>query len=155
MKDIQAIAALYEEVDNALESLRDTGTAVSEDAERDRIGRKQRINDQAYFVLAWGQFEADIVETCRETIRKAQENPDWRFRRAWDLYNPEDSRLSGLSFERRLALVLEKSTDNWKRAIQFYKVRNQIAHGRLQSERIDVSSVVQEFYVIHASLACP
>ena len=128
---------------------------VSEDAERDRIGRKQRINDQAYFVLAWGQFEADIVETCRETIRKAQENRDWRSRRAWALYNPEDPRLSGLSFENRLALILEKGTDNWKRTIQLYSVRNQIAHGKLQSERIDVSSVIQDFYAIQSSLTRP
>ena len=105
MKDLQAIAALYEEVDNILESWRDTGKAASEDAERDRIGRKQRINDQAYFVLAWGQFEADIVDACRDTIRNAQKHRDWEFRRAWALYNPEDPRLSGLSFENRLALV--------------------------------------------------
>ena len=36
--------------------------------------------------------------------------------------------------------------------MQLYSVRNQIAHGRLRSERIDVSSVIQEFYVIQSSL---
>jgi len=50
-------------------------------------------------------------------------------------------------------LVLEKGSENWKRALQHYNVRNQIAHGRLRSERIDVSSVIREFYHIQASLA--
>lgn len=65
MKDIQAIAALYEQVDNYLETLRDTEETAGGDAERDRVTHKQRINDQAYFVVAWGQLEAEIEEACR------------------------------------------------------------------------------------------
>ena len=68
---------------------------------------------------------------------------------------PENRRLSGLSFENRLSLVLEKGTDTWKRTMQLYSVRNQIAHGTLLSERIDVSSVIQDFCVIQSSLARP
>ena len=60
--------------------------------------------------------------------------------------------MSGLSFEDRLSLVLEKGSQPWKRTMQHYNVRNQIAHGALRSERIDVSSVVQEFYLIQSSL---
>ena len=62
-------------------------------------------------------------------------------------------RLSGLSFENRLTLVLEKGSQTWKKVLQHYSVRNQIAHGRLRSQRIDVSSVIEEFYLIQASLA--
>ena len=155
MTDLQTIATIYEEIDNALESLRGAESTVDKDSESDPITRKQQINDQAYFVLAWGQLEADVVETCRETIRKAQQDSDWRVRRAWDLYDPENRRLSGLSFENRLSLVLEKGTDTWKRTMQLYSVRNQIAHGTLLSERIDVSSVIQDFCVIQSSLARP
>ena len=152
MTDLLTIAALYEEIDNALESLRGTTTA---DRDPDPVTRKQQMNDQAYFVLAWGQLEADIVETCRDTIRKAQQDSDWRARRAWALYDPESRRLSGLSFENRLSLVLEKDSDNWKKTMQFYSVRNQIAHGNLLSERIDVSSVIHQFQAIQSSLARP
>ena len=155
MTDLQTIATLYEEIDNTLESLRGSKPTADKDSEPDPITRKQQINDQAYFVLAWGQLEADVVELCRETIRNAQQNPDWMARRAWALYDPENRRLSGLSFENRLSLVLERDTDNWKRMMQLYSVRNQIAHGTLLSERIDVSSVIQDFYNIQASLARP
>lgn len=150
MKDLEAIAAVYEQIDNFLENQRD---AAGETGEREEpIALKQRINDQAYFVLAWGQLEAEIEEACRQAIRRGQEHEDWKCRRAWSLYNPEDRRLSGLSLEDRLTLVLEKGTEYWKRAMQLYNVRNQIAHGALRSERIDVSSVVQDFYRIQSSL---
>lgn len=155
MTDLQTIATLYEEIDNALESLRGRGPTAVNDSEPDPITRKQQINDQAYFVLAWGQLEADVVETCRETIRNAQQDSDWRARRAWALYDPANRRLSGLSFENRLSLVLERDTGNWRRTMQLYSVRNQIAHGTLLSERIDVSTVIQDFYDILSSLTRP
>ena len=144
MSDLRAIADLYAEVDDSLEALRDKAVADGATTQRERIERKQRINDQAYFVLAWGQLEADIVDACRSTIRHALTHGDWRDRRAWTLYNPDDRRLSGLSFENRLTLVLEKRSENWKKVSQHYSVRNQIAHGRLRSQRTDVSRVIDE-----------
>ena len=147
MNDLQAIAALYEQVDRFLETW-----FAKDNVTRDQITHKQSINDQAYFVLAWGQLEADIEEVCRKTIRKAQSHKSWQQRRAWSLYNPDDRRLSGLRFEQRLMLVLEKGGDSWKKTMQFYQIRNQIAHGTLLSERIDMSSVIEEFYVIQSSL---
>jgi len=120
---------------------------------RDRVAREQELNDQAWFVLAWGQLEADIDEACRGAIRQGQSHDDWRIRRAWSLYNPDDRRLSGLSFENRLTLVLERTSGEWRRIMQFYNVRNRIAHGTLLSERIAVSDEIQEFLRIQAFLA--
>ena len=153
MSDLQAIAASYERLDRFLGDLRDSRDAAGEDDERDRVARERELNDQAWFVLAWGQLETDIDDACRAAIRHAQSQEDWRYRRAWSLYNPDDRRLSGLSFENRLTLVLEKGSGEWKRAMQFYSVRNQIAHGTLLSERIDVSSEIQDFFRIRNSLA--
>ena len=56
MKDLPAVAALYTEVDNLLDTLRDPATGEPGGA----IEQKLRINDQAYFVLAWGQLETAI-----------------------------------------------------------------------------------------------
>lgn len=80
-------------------------------------------------------------------------NSDWRHRRAWTLYNPDDPRLSGLSFQSRLTLVVEKDSYEWKRTMQHYNLGNQIAHGNLVSERIAVSNIVQDFLRIQSSLA--
>jgi len=148
VSDLQAIAESYQRIDSYLGDLRDGCDAAGEADERDRVAREQELNDQAYFVLAWGQLETDIDEACRAAIRHAQAHEDWRYRRAWSLYNPDDRRISGLSFENRLTLVLEKGSGEWKRTVQLYSVRNQIAHGTLLSERIDVSSEIQDFFRI-------
>ena len=153
MSDLRAIAAVYEQVDLHLQSLRDTEDRAGEDPAPEPVDEEQRINDQAYFVLAWGQLEADIEEACREAIREGQSHEDWRHRRAWSLYNPDDRRLSGLSFENRLTLVIEKGSEDWKRTMELYNVRNQIAHGALLSGGIDMASVIRDFFRIQSSLA--
>ena len=152
VSDLQAIVASYERIDRFLGNLRDSRAAAGEDDDRDRVARERELNDQAWFVLAWGRLETDIDDACRDAIRHGQSHDDWRNRRAWSLYNPDDRRLSGLSFENRLALVLERGSAEWKRTMQLYNVRNQIAHGNLLSERIDVSSEIQEFFRIQSSL---
>jgi len=72
-----------------------------------RGSKQSRVNDQAYFVLCWGQLEAEIDQACREAIRRHRNDTSWSVRRAWDLYNPDDKRISGLSFEDRTALVVD------------------------------------------------
>ena len=83
MSDLEAIAALYQRVDNSLEDLRDRCDAAGEAEERDRLARQQRLNEQACFVLALGQLEAEIGgEACRDAIRLRQSHADWQNRGA-------------------------------------------------------------------------
>ena len=149
MSDLLAIAALYEHVDNHFDDLRDGLDGVGDEAGRELVEQEQRINDQAYFVLAWGQFEADVGHACESAIRHGQSHGDWRYRRPWSLYDPGNLRLS---FKNRLRLVLDETSEEWRRTVEHYKVRNDIAHGTLLSQRIDVSSVIEEFRRIQSSL---
>lgn len=153
MTDLRAIVGLYEDIDGSLETLRQAAETAGAEDERGQIEHRQTINDQAYFILAWGQLEAAIEEACRDAIRVGRENSDWRQRRVWNLYNPEDRRLSGPRFQDRLSLVLDRNTDEWRRTMRHYEVRNQIAHGQLRPERIDVSSVIEDFHVIESWLS--
>lgn len=150
MKDLAAIEALYTEVDNFLDGLRDPVSPTPGDAVEQRL----RINDQAYFVLAWGQLESAIDEACRRAIDKGRNQRAWRQRRPWSLYNPQDRRLSGLRFEDRAALVLDPDAEGreYGLAMRYYNLRNQIAHGTLRSKRIEVTAVVEQFFLIQAAL---
>ena len=143
---------MYEQIDLHLQNLGEAEDGAGDEPVPSPVDHEQRINDQAYFVLAWGQLEADIEEACRDAIRSGQSHDDWRYRRPWSLYNLGDRRLSGLSFENRLTLVLEKGSDDWKRTMELYNVRNQIAHGALLSARIDMTSVIEDFFRIQSSL---
>jgi hypothetical protein len=120
-----------------------------------KIEAKQVLNDQAYFVLCWAQLEIEIDEKCRNAIRSRIKSGNWATRRAWDLFNPYDKRLSGLSFEERTALVLDKGGGRgspWARVMDYYALRNKIAHGTPSGQHVDVPAVVQNFYVIQSAL---
>ena len=149
MSDFDAIVALFQQIDNSLEDLRERHYAAGEADERDRIARRQKLNEQAYFVLAWGQLEADIDDACRDAIRLGKSREDWRHRRAWSVYDEENPRLS---FRNRLTLVLDRSTDEWKRTLELYQVRNQIAHGDLRHAGINLPAVIEDFHRIRSSL---
>ena len=150
MSDLDAIAALFQQVDNSLEDLRERHEAASEADERDRVARQQRLNEQAYFVLARGQLEADIDDACRDAIRLGKAHEDWRQRRAWSVYDEENPRLSSRN---RLTFVLDRSSDEWKRTLELCQVRNLIAHGDLRHAGINVPTVIEDFNRIQSSLA--
>ncbi len=152
VSDLQQIANLYKQVDNHLETqwekeqLADNSSSNVNDA----TNRKRIINDQAYFVLAWGQLEADIQEACRSVIRDGQSHCDPHIRRIWTLYDLNDRRFR---FEQQLSLVLERGSMYWSKTLNYYQIRNQVAHGNLRAERIDVSETIEEFFHIQSSLA--
>ena len=150
MRDLPHILAVYLQIDSDFEAQR---TAAAGDTNAvNRIEEKQRINDQAYFVLCWGQLEAEIDRQCRSAIRQRVNSGNWQTRRAWDRYNPDDRRISGLTFEGRTALVLDKKGSPWAKVMNYYAIRNQIAHGELLAQRIDVDFVAQEFFQIQGAL---
>jgi hypothetical protein len=155
VRNLPHIRAVYLQIDSDFEGQRTEAAAIGDDEAVNRIESKQRINDQAYFVLAWGQLETEIDDHCRQAIRNKVASGNWQIRRAWDLYNPDDDRMSGLGFEDRTALVLDRRAgpgSPWAKVTNYYSLRNQIAHGTLLARRIDVDFVVQEFFKIQGAL---
>lgn len=152
MKDLARIESVYIKVDLQLE--RERSNATTSDAAK--IQAEQALNDQAYFVLCWGQLELEVDQICRRAIMARSAHADWQIRRSWYLYNPKDKRLSGLSFEDRAALVMDRDDKSkgsaWAKTMFHYKARNEIAHGRLQATRIDVSAFVQDCSLVQAAL---
>ena len=69
MSDRQAVTAAYEQIEFEPRSLRDAEDGAGDEPPSDPVDEERRINDQAFFVLAWGQLEADIEESCRDAIR--------------------------------------------------------------------------------------
>ena len=155
MKSLQQIGALYEEIDADFDAELDDAVASRDEAAVQRIEQKQLLNDQAYFVLCWGQLETEIDDACRAAIRKRKASKGWEKRRGFDFYNPDDNRLSGLPFDRRVAIVLDRDGgpgSPFAKVMSYYETRNKIAHGKLEAKRIDVSAVVADFYVIQGAL---
>ena len=129
MTNLEAIADLFQQIDKYLEELREKHDAAGKDNARDDVARKQILNEQALFVLAWGQLEADIDDACRTAIEIGISHDDWRQRRTWIVYNEDIERLS---FKKRLTLVLDRSSYEWQKSVENQEFRNQIAHGDLR-----------------------
>src|SRR5262245_33284744 len=109
MRSLAEIHALYGEINARLEAALSLALASGDLNLADRTLRKQVLNDQAYFVLSWGQIESEINDRCRDAIVTRQADPRWEMRRAWDIYNPSERRLSGLAFQDRAALVTDRA----------------------------------------------
>ncbi len=155
MKSLQQIGALYEEIDGGFDAEFDDAVDTGNEAAAQRIEQKQLLNDQAYFVLCWGQIETEIDDACRAAIRNRKASKSWEKRRGFDFYNPEDKRLSGLPFDRRVTIGLDLDggpSSPYAKVVSYYEVRNKIAHGKLEAKRFDVSAVVADFYVIQSAL---
>lgn len=151
MKELARIAALYDKVDAHLEAER--GSAVG--SVLAKLESDQILNDQAYFLLCWGQLETAIDATCRAAIQRRSCDPNWQVRRSWYLYNAGDKRLSGLSFDDRTALVLDRAAGRgspYAKTMEYYEARNSIAHGKLASTRLDITAFVRDCYVIQTAL---
>jgi hypothetical protein len=155
MKSLSQIEALYDEINQTFDTQRQQALTAGDNATAQRIEQKQLLNDQAYFVLCWGQLETEIDDACRATIRRRRSNASWDMRRGFDFYDPDDKRLSGLQFDRRVAIVLDrdgKPGRPYAKVMSYYEVRNKIAHGNLEAKRIDVTEVIADFYVIQGAL---
>jgi hypothetical protein len=155
VQDLPALLSTYLEINRYFDDLRSRYFLAGNVQAVQRIENRRGLNNQAYFVLCWGQFEVAVDGACRAAIRKRLASRDWSVRRAWDRYNPDERRLSGLTFEDRAALVIDRrgvAGSPWARVQFFYALRNQMAHGRLRSDRIDVTGVVAELYQIQGAL---
>jgi hypothetical protein len=155
MRSLPQIVALYEEIDRGFDVDSEAALTAGDHAEAQRIEQKQLVNDQAYFVLCRGHLEAEIDDACRAAIARRKGHQNWEMRRGFDFYDQTDRRLSGLPFERRVAIVLDRNGGTgspWAMVISYYGMRNRVAHGNLAAARIDVSRVVQDFYVIQGTL---
>jgi hypothetical protein len=155
MKSLPRIVALYEEIDRGFDGDHQAALAIGDEAGALRIDQKQVLNDQAYFVLCWGQPEAEIDDACRTAIVRRGADRSWEMRRGFDFYDPNDPRLSGLPFDRRVAIVLDRGGRRgspWATVMSYYAMRNQVAHGNLAATRIDMARVVQDFFVIQGAL---
>jgi hypothetical protein len=156
VRDLAVLAALHEEIDAYFERAYGQAVAAGDQAAIDRTKTKRRLNEQAYFVLCWGQLEAEIDSACRMAIRTRRSHADWNVRRGWDRYDPDERRISGLRFEDRVALVTDRAGGRgspWQRILHYYNIRNKIAHGTLPSEGMSVPEVAREFYRIQAALS--
>ena len=142
MKDLPELQAAFGAVDDLIDN--QAGAAWH---------RRRLINQEAYFVLAWAQFEREVDDACRDLIRRRRAETRWELRRGFDIYNPDDKRLAGLSFDERLSFVLDRDSPEIGRARAYYTLRNAVAHGTAFATGIDFEQIVPDLFAIFSTLS--
>lgn len=150
MTSLEEITALFQKIDNYLENLREQHDAAGQDDQRKIVKRQQRLNEQAFYVLAWGQLEASIDDACRNAIDHWKSHPDWRQQRTWRVFHKIG--LRRLNFESRLTLVLDKASADYRDTVSHHDARSKIAHGEISETPIDFPSVIEKFRHIESLL---
>jgi hypothetical protein len=133
MRDIGEIQALYLETDSALAAGEAAATSGN-----DRLfwQLKRLINDSAYFLLAFAQFE-DAVRTRVQELVSARRKAPWHTRSPWDVIDTDR-----LALMDHIALLFEKGNSEYNEIDIYYRERNRIAHGNWPKGSILVPSVV-------------
>lgn len=152
MKELGAIETTYTTIAANLDRELDGAREAANAQKIEWLEKQRQINDSAYFILVWGQLEAKINEACEAAIRTMLASNDWKQRRAWDAYNPDDLRIR---FEDRAALVLDRTNGagtGYRKTMNFYGERNRVAHGKSLATGIDVPFVISEIYQIASEI---
>ncbi|MGH7199050.1 MAG: hypothetical protein ACREJB_00490 [Planctomycetaceae bacterium] len=105
---------------------REAGTASA--AKRARWALLRKTNNQAYFMLMFAAFEEYVgrrYERCRNKNRDPGRR--WMTRRAWEVL-PEDP-----PFKIKLGVLTEKAQADYSSIVDYYKIRNDVAHGNFTS----------------------
>ncbi|MFC6028039.1 hypothetical protein [Methylobacterium mesophilicum] len=150
MNLVPQILAAYTETENYL--LGELNSALNDsNLPRQAILQDyRRFNDNAYFVLLWGQLENEINAKFVAMITAGQAHTDWSERRKFYNYNLDKTR-----FEDRLSLLLDKQAgrgSEWALAMRYYGYRNKIAHGESNRTGIDVTTVIGVLYQVQSAL---
>lgn len=121
MTSYKEIHAAYLETDGYL--------AGRESASKSPSRRKhwavlRRYNDHAYFVMHFAQLEQHVNERCEKLIARRQAGAKWASRRPWDSLD-----VDRMDFMRRVAVLTDKGQATYAKVKNFYRIRNDIAHG--------------------------
>jgi hypothetical protein len=150
MRLAQQIFAAYNEIDRFLTKEFDNALNSGNAARQATIRDFQRFNDNAYFVLLWGQLENEINQKFKTLVAAGQAHHDWKERRKF--YNINMDRTK---FEDRLAFLVNRNAGSgsaWAMAIRYYDQRNKIAHGESDRSGISVTTVIGDLYQVQSAL---
>lgn len=121
MKSFSAILRTYQKLDDELAQWEAAATSIRV---RRRWSSMRILNDQAYFVVIFAQFEDYVKKQCRKLIDRKKSAARWTARRIWDSVD-----LDRLGFMKQVALLIDKATAEYGKVKSYYEVRCDIAHG--------------------------
>jgi hypothetical protein len=109
------------------------------------LQQKRELNTHAYFLFAFTRFEDHIREETSKLISEKQSSLiSWKNRAAWDIL-PHQKNSDKLTLMNRVALLTDKSRNDYAKVKGYYDERNTIGHGGNFTIPINMTNVFQDF----------
>jgi len=90
------------------------------------------------------RLEDRIREQSSKLIKSRQAGiQNWRTRSAWDIL-PKEKNSTEIPFGKRVALLIRKGSSDYRTVMEYYKLRNTIAHGGNFTTPISIPTVLSE-----------
>jgi len=150
MQELLRVKAAYDTVDALIQTQIAEALTRSDTASEARLESTRALNDYAYFVVLFSQFERIVKAKFKDAVDRRRNNPDWTQRRGWDydLFNSDR-----VPFNTQIASVLDRKLPEYRQVITFYQQRNHIAHGGLSPIVGSVDVFVREITTIISRLS--
>ena len=143
MKNIfEELSNLYDEIDSFYATKEFEARVKGFNKKETEWRRKIDLNDHAYFLFMFTRLEDRIREQSSQLITTKQTIlVNWKMRSAWDIL-PKEKESVRIHFKNRVALLVEKGSSDYNLIMDYYKLRNTIAHGGNFTTPINISNVL-------------
>ena len=142
MQYFDELLSVYSLVDSELALHEETAREDNDRSLEASIKRKRELNDQAYFLLLFAQFEYFINEQCTNLIRDKSNIANWIEKRPW--YILDHRNITRMEFMNRVALLTEKGHATYNKIYEYYTNRNKSAHGSLLSTSAPLPAIADD-----------
>ncbi len=141
MKIIKELEEQYFEIDNQYSTEEFKAHTSSDNKKEDFWKRKRELNTHAYFLFAFTRLEDHITTNSINLILDKRINiSHWKTRAIWD-NTDEDN----MNLKKRVGLLTEKGQADYNKIIEYYKLRNRIAHGETVSDITQAINMIDVF----------
>lgn len=134
------IARQHAAADAAFESAIVVANQVDDRSAFDQGWLDRARNDQAYFLFLFTRFEEAINQAFASLIANKSAGL-WQDVRAWSVW--EGKKLSDIPLLLKASLLLQKGRKEYNDVREFYKGRNDIAHGSQYDEPFVIQVVAR------------
>jgi len=104
------------------------------------IQKKRHLNDEAYFVMIFSRLEDRIKDLSDRLIERQRSLDSWAYRRSWEVLHDRGR----LNFMERVALLTEKGVQDYNTISDYFRERNNIAHGDHFQRTVFMNTAIPE-----------
>lgn len=148
MRYFEELVTSYNAIDKQLAGLESEAARRSFHRKKASYQKRRELNDQAYFLLMFAQFEYLVNDAATRLITRKKALSSWERKRAWYILLQRGEKINNIPFLKRVALLLDKGDRRFALITQYYRDRNLMAHGELPSTSAPMVKIIGDLRAI-------